>query len=199
MIGSGGLDERVYSAVDTLKRKCENANINYSVLGLLVPKKCTDKEPMELSFLCYHNNCGRFHLKNCTCLDSCCHRWWTIDSAESYSSLFFLTVLGFKAEDRRETNSPQIALNWGQYVDTKGLGNRDVSSAINRFLTTTIGSGHVIKVHRGKRLLRVLFGTNMAKSLKNTETKFNENIFKDFWEAEGRQVSLATVSSSRFH
>ena len=46
---------------------------------------------------------------------------------------------------------------------------------------------------------RVLFGAKMAKSLKKKEDNFNENIFKTFWEAEGGQVSLATVSFSRFH
>ena len=65
-------------------------------------------------------------------------------------------------------------------MDTKGLGNQDVSSAINKFLATTIGSGHVKKVHGGKRLPRVLFGAKMAKPLKKTEGKFNENTFKDF-------------------
>ena len=84
-------------------------------------------------------------------------------------------------------------------MDTKGLGNRDVSSAINGFLATTIGSGHVEKVHRGKRLPRVLIGAKEAKSLKMMEGKFNDISFKDFWEAEGGQVSLVTVSSSRFH
>ena len=28
---------------------------------------------------------------------------------------------------------------------------------------------------------------------------FNENIFKTFWKAEGGQVSLSKISSSRFH
>ena len=84
-------------------------------------------------------------------------------------------------------------------MDTKGLGNRDVSSAINGFLETAIESVHVKKVHRGKRLPIVMIGTKMAKSLKNMEAKFNENTFKDFWEADGGQVVLATVSSSRFH
>ena len=46
---------------------------------------------------------------------------------------------------------------------------------------------------------RVLFGAKMAKSLKKKDDNFNENIFKNFWEAEGRQVSLATATSSRFH
>ena len=31
------------------------------------------------------------------------------------------------------------------------------------------------------------------------EAKFNEIRFKEFWEAEGGQVSLATVSSVDFH
>ena len=39
MIDSSGLDKRVYSAIDTLKRKCEKANIKCSVLGLVVPTK----------------------------------------------------------------------------------------------------------------------------------------------------------------
>ena len=140
-----------------------------------------------------------FQVKSCAYLDNFCHRWWTIDSAASYSSLFFLRCYFFKAEDRRKTDSLQIVLNWVRYVDTKGLGNWDVSSAINDFLATAIGSGYVKKVHCGKSLPRVLFGAKMAKSLKKTEGKFNENIFKDFWEANGGQVSLATVSSSRFH
>ena len=75
MIGSSGLDERVYSPVRALKRKCEIAKIDCGVLVLLVPKKGTDKEMMELSFLCCHNNRGRFHLENCTCLNNCCHRF----------------------------------------------------------------------------------------------------------------------------
>ena len=90
MIGSGGLDERVYSAIDTLKRRCEKANIECGVLGLVVPKKVTNKEPTELSFLCCHNNYGRLHLENCNMLDNYCHRWWTIGLATSYSSLGFL-------------------------------------------------------------------------------------------------------------
>ena len=111
----------------------------------------------------------------------------------------FLRCCLFKAEDRREMDSPQIALNWGRYVDTKGLGNRDMSSAIHGFLATTIGSGHVKKDHRGKRLPRVLIGAKKAKSLKMMEEKFNEITFKDFWEVEGGQVSLTTVSSYRFY
>ena len=39
MIGSGGLDERAYSVVRIVKRKCEEANINCGVLANLVPKK----------------------------------------------------------------------------------------------------------------------------------------------------------------
>ena len=74
MIGSGGLDKRVYSAIDTLKRKCEKANIECGVLGLVVPKKVTDKEPTELSILFCNNNYGRFLLENYTMLDNCCHR-----------------------------------------------------------------------------------------------------------------------------
>ena len=46
---------------------------------------------------------------------------------------------------------------------------------------------------------RVLFGAKMAKALKKKEDNFNKSIFKTFWEAEGGEVSLATVSSSRFH
>ena len=38
MIGFGTLDERVYSAMRQLKRKCEEANIDCDVLPNLVPK-----------------------------------------------------------------------------------------------------------------------------------------------------------------
>ena len=42
-IDSPGLDERVYLAIDTLRTKCEKANIEYGILGLVVPEKVTDK------------------------------------------------------------------------------------------------------------------------------------------------------------
>ena len=109
------------------------------------------------------------------------------------------TVLLSKAEGRRETDLPQIVLNWSCYIDTKGLDNCEVSSAINIFLATTIGAGHVKKMHHGKRMPKVLFDAKMAKVLKKTEDNFNENVFKNFSEAEGGQVSLAAVSFSRFH
>ena len=70
MIGSGGLDERINDAVRMLKRECQKAKINCGVLALLVPKKGIDKELTELRFLYCHNNCGRFHLENCTILDN---------------------------------------------------------------------------------------------------------------------------------
>ena len=96
-------------------------------------------------------------------------------------------------------DSPQIALNWGRCVDTKGLGDRNVSSAINGFFGNHYKSGHVEKVHSGKRMPRVLIGATKAKSQRMMESKFNEIRFKEFWEAEGDQVSLVTVSSSAFH
>ena len=95
-------------------------------------------------------------------------------------------MLFLKLEDQRETNSPQIALNWSGYVDTKGLGNRDASSAINAFLATTIGAGYVKKVYRGKRLPRVLLGAKTASALRKTD--YFHDFFKTFWEAEGGQV-----------
>ena len=64
-------------------------------------------------------------------------------------------------------DTPQIALSWSWYVDTKGLGNRDLSSAINGFLETTIGSGHVKKIHRGKRIPRVLIVGDKGKITEN--------------------------------
>ena len=45
----------------------------------------------------------------------------------------------------------------------KGLGDRDASSAINEFLGITLGSGHVKKVHQGKRMPRVLMWATKAK------------------------------------
>ena len=51
MIGSGGLDGRINDAVRTLKCEYLKAKIDYGFLGFLVPKKSTDKEPTELSFL----------------------------------------------------------------------------------------------------------------------------------------------------
>ena len=96
-------------------------------------------------------------------------------------------------------DTPQIVLNWSWYVDTKGIGNRDVRSAINGVLATTIGSGHVKRVYVGKRIPRVLIGATKAKSQRIMEAKFNEISFKVFWEAEGGQVLLATVSSVDFH
>ena len=67
------------------------------------------------------------------------------------------------------------------------------------FLGTTIGSGHVKKVHSGKRMPRVLIGATKEKSQRMMEAKFNEISFKEFWEAEGGQVSLETVRSVNFH
>ena len=51
-------------------------------------------------------------------------------------------------------------------MNTKGTGNRDVSSAINGFLATTIGAGYFKRVHRGRRIPRVLIGTKKAKQIK---------------------------------
>ena len=48
-------------------------------------------------------------------------------------------------------------------MDIKGVGNRDISNAINGFLETTIGEGHLKKVHRGGRLPRVLIGAKKDK------------------------------------
>ena len=101
MIVSADLDERVYSVIDTLKRKCEKSNIECGVLCLVVPKQVTNKEPTELSFLCCHKNYGRFLLENFTMLNNCCHRWWTTDSSASYSCLVFLRCCVFKAENIR--------------------------------------------------------------------------------------------------
>ena len=95
MIGYDRLDERINDAVITLKRECQKAKIDCGVLALLGPKKGTDKELTELSFLCCHNNCGWFHLENYTMLNNCCHRWLTIHSAASYSSLVFLRCYFF--------------------------------------------------------------------------------------------------------
>ena len=89
-------------------------------------------------------------------------------------------MLFFKVENRRNSDAPQIALNWSRYVDTKGTENRDGSSAINGFLVTTIGAGHLKKFHRGKRLPRVLIGVKKAKEIKKKMDYFNENIFKNF-------------------
>ena len=50
MIVSDGLDERINSAIETLKNKCEKANIECGFPGLAVPKKVTDKETTEFSF-----------------------------------------------------------------------------------------------------------------------------------------------------
>ena len=72
-------------------------------------------------------------------------------------------------------------------MDTNGMGNRDVSRAINGFLATTIRAGHLKKVHRGRRIPRVLIGDKKAKEIKKRVDYFNENIFKNFWEAEGGQ------------
>ena len=96
-------------------------------------------------------------------------------------------------------DTPQLALNWSRYVSTKGLGNRDMSSAINGVLATTIGSVHVKKLYREKRIPTVLIGATKAKSQRIMEAKFNEISFKEFWEAEGGQVSLETVRSVDFH
>ena len=52
-----------------------------------------------------------------------------------------------KVENIRDSDAPQIALNWSWYVDTKGTENWVVSSAINFFLETTIGARHLKKVH----------------------------------------------------
>ena len=103
MIGSADLDERVYSMIDTLKRKYKKVNIECGVLGLVVPKQATNKEPTELSFLCCHNKCGQFLLENCTMIDNCCHHWWSTDLSASYSCLVFLRrcFLRWRIEGRR--------------------------------------------------------------------------------------------------
>ena len=93
-IGSAiGLAGRVYAAIDTLRNKCKKVDIECSVLGLVVPKKITDKEPTELIFLCCHNKCGQFHLGNFTVLDNCCHRYCTIDLIASYLCLAFYATI----------------------------------------------------------------------------------------------------------
>ena len=56
---SSGLEKRVYSTIETLRTKCEKANIECGFLGLVVRKKVTDKEPTEMSFLCCHNKYGQ--------------------------------------------------------------------------------------------------------------------------------------------
>ena len=84
-------------------------------------------------------------------------------------------------------------------MNTKGTGNRDVSSAINGFLETTTGTDYLKKIHRCRRLPRLLIGAKKAKEIKKKMDYFNEDIFKPFWEAEGGHVSLATISSSWFH
>ena len=38
-----GLEKRVCAAIDTLRNKYEKADTEYGVLGLVVPKKVTDK------------------------------------------------------------------------------------------------------------------------------------------------------------
>ena len=55
-------------------------DIEYGVLSLVAPKKVTDKEPTDLIFLCYHNECGWFHLEKYNAIDNCCHRYWIIES-----------------------------------------------------------------------------------------------------------------------
>ena len=157
------LYKRFYTATKKLRNKCEKADIECGILGLVVPKKVTNKEPIELSIICCHNKYGQLHLKNCTVLDNCCHRYWTIDSTASYSGLAFLRCCFLKVDNRRDSDMPQIVLNWSRHMDIKGIEYRDVSSAINRFLTTTIGAGHLKKVHRDRRLSRVLIGTKETK------------------------------------
>ena len=95
-------------------------------------------------------------------------------------------------------DSRKIDLPWNWYVDTTKLGNREVSSAINDFLTTTIGSGHVKKIYR-RKIPTVLVGAKVAKSLRASGAKFNEATFKEFWEADGGQVCLSTVRNIDFH
>ena len=102
-------------------------------------------------------------------------------------------------ENKRDSDAPQITLNWSQYVDTKGTGNRDVSSTINTFLITTIGAGHLKKAHHGRSLPRVLYGAKKVKAIKKTMDYFNENVFKTFWEAKREQAFLSTINLSRFH
>ena len=46
-----GLDERAYAAIDILRNKFGNADIECGVLGLVVPKEVTNKELTKLSFL----------------------------------------------------------------------------------------------------------------------------------------------------
>ena len=84
-------------------------------------------------------------------------------------------------------------------MDTKGIRNRDVSSAINGFLATTIWVGHIKKVHHGKMLPKVFIGPKKAKETRKKMDYFNEHIFKTFWEVKGGQLYLSSISSSRFH
>ena len=152
-----------------------------------MPKKVTDKKPTKLSFLCCHNKCAQFHLENCNALDNCCHQYWTINLTASYSCLAFLRCCFLKMENRRDSDAPQIALKWSRYVDTTRTGNRDISSAMNGFVATTIGTRRLKKIHRGRRLPRFLIGTKKAKEIKKKIDYFNENIFKNFWkQREGK-------------
>ena len=45
------LDKRVYASIDLLRKKYEKVDIEYGILGLVVPKKVTDRELLQLSFL----------------------------------------------------------------------------------------------------------------------------------------------------